>query len=423
LEQDSTWTSLDVNAKNAAGRTALHCAAAQGYRDVVENLLRRGADINMAAVHTPFYTPLFEALSNGRKEVALLLISRGANVNGDTISALHLTQDIEIVSILLEKGANPNATDVVGITPLHMAVPKGSKDVIKLLIERGADIETFAPYLRRNALHMASGSGNAEAVAALLEKGANIEAQADPENDGSTALHISALISSLEVTKLLLDRGADVHAMTFDGRTALHYAAGAWEAKIEVIKTLLDHGADIHVQTTKEGELPLHTAALSGNAMIVGLLYRLQFALSTEGNIEPETTKYPSFDEAKTSIELLSKLCEARPQDYISYQFLGRALWGDGQYDKAIEALEQSIELNPMNSSVTQVEQLQYKPPIECIKCMNEIVGVRYISRSWFGNQVCLQCYSTGKAEDPGFNSEDFIRIPSETWKLKTRVQ
>jgi ankyrin repeat protein len=88
---------------------------------------------------------LFHALSNGQKEVALFLLKNGADVanNPNGTTPLNFTQDKELVTILLEKGADANGDGSTTKTapPLFAAIDNNAKDVMCMLIEHGADIE------------------------------------------------------------------------------------------------------------------------------------------------------------------------------------------------------------------------------------------------------------------------------------------
>jgi ankyrin repeat protein len=136
----------DAKAKNQAGWTALHAAAVVGDCDVAKNLLAHGADVN-ASETIQGRTPLLWAAAGGRTDLAKLFVLRGANVNVREnlggASALICAAgsergDVELVNLLLEKGAEVEAKDGNDDTALDWARRRGSREVAETLERRGA---------------------------------------------------------------------------------------------------------------------------------------------------------------------------------------------------------------------------------------------------------------------------------------------
>jgi ankyrin repeat protein len=124
----------------------------------------------------------------------------------------------------------------------------------RVIIERylgsGWDVNAQGEKYGRTALHLAAMNGHLEIVKLLLEHGADVNAKTK-EGYGYTALHSAASNGHLEIVKLLLEHGADVNAKTkYGGYTALHSAT--MNGHLEIVKLLLEHGADVNAKTKKK---------------------------------------------------------------------------------------------------------------------------------------------------------------------------
>jgi ankyrin repeat protein len=144
--------------------------------------------------------------------------------------------------LLLEKGAQVNAADAQGYTPLHWAV--ASRACARLLLDRGADANAAAKDGMTPLMAAANANTpNATAIAALLlDKGANVNARFTGEGaTGRTPLHFAVYAKSLPMVTLLVAHNADVNAKAKDGATALSIAKRIGEA--EIARYLRAHGA------------------------------------------------------------------------------------------------------------------------------------------------------------------------------------
>jgi ankyrin repeat protein len=137
-------------------------------------------------------------------------------------------------------GADVNAAQGDGTTPLHWAVYKIDADLARALLERGAKPDVINSY-GSSPLAEAAKVGNARLVGMLLDAGSNVEV---PNQEGQTALMLAARAGSLEVAELLVRHGADVNAREkWRGQTALMWAVAARSA--ELTRFLIAHKADI----------------------------------------------------------------------------------------------------------------------------------------------------------------------------------
>lgn len=130
--------------------------------------------------------------------------------------------DLTSVRNLVEKGANINARDSVGMTALISAVRMGdrNKEVALFLIEKGADVNVYDKYGLTPLMHAAQG-GSVNIVNALIDKGANLNAQ---DQYGNTALMQAIRSPRADVVKLLIEKGANLNVTDKLGQTALKIA-------------------------------------------------------------------------------------------------------------------------------------------------------------------------------------------------------
>jgi len=132
------------------------------------------------------------------------------------------------VQLLLQLGADPNATDQGGHTPLYSVGnecgPAGGGDVVRALAQAGANVNAQSGVKRCTPLHMAARRGNIAAAEVLLEYGANIEAR---DSMGETPLRRAVNCGKTETAVFLLDHGADVHSKDRKGKSVLEAARTA----------------------------------------------------------------------------------------------------------------------------------------------------------------------------------------------------
>lgn len=183
--------------------------------------------------------------------------------------------DAATVEALLAKGADINAKDKNGGTPLLFATALGNKELTKLLLARGADA-TARTSSGESLLHNAALRGWTDIAELLLAKGADVNAAYDrfagnkpPQKEALTPLHYAALMGNRDVAALLLAKGAHVDALDETGETPLYTAAEA--GKRDVAELLLAKGADANRRSQSTWS-PLLVAAYEGHKDLVELL-------------------------------------------------------------------------------------------------------------------------------------------------------
>jgi len=222
-------------------------------------------------------TALYYATSRDNVEIVKLLLEAGANPSQTTdqgFTLLHMAAYnglVEILQLLLDAGANPNSqTTDQGFTPLYMAADRGNVKIVEILASYpiiDLEVEEFRKGVR--PLHHVASRGNVEIVKTLVDAGAQVNARVT--KDQLTPLHYASFNGYDEVVKILVsDPRIDLEMGDIDGETALHKAVD--QGFVETVKLLLKAGAQVNAQTTTGGCTPLHWAVFKDNYEIAEIL-------------------------------------------------------------------------------------------------------------------------------------------------------
>jgi ankyrin repeat protein len=220
----------------------------------------------------PKATPLYYAAACGFRSLAerLIAVSPGqVNVEGGCyVFPLHVASHrghVDVIRLLLEHGADVNAKANYNRTSLHFASELGHIEVMQLLLEKGADVNSTTAD-NKYPLVEASQAGQLKAVQVLVQHGADVNVHGV---HGCTPLHRASWTGRLEVIRFLLEHGADVDARDNDRRTTLHHASS--HGQLEIVRLLLEHGADINAHG-KKMDTPLHRATAVGELEVARCL-------------------------------------------------------------------------------------------------------------------------------------------------------
>jgi len=194
--------------------TPLHCTAFGGHVDVARLLIARGADVGREDAKG--WTPLHWAVSGGPQDADEMGAFPGM------CGAPAMDAYVALARLLIEHGADVNAKDRQGGTPLHRAASGGQVSLIDVLIEKGARVNATTA-VGGTPLHSAARAGRLDAVRRLLAKGADVNARSARQR---TPLHWAVEAGKREVARLLLTQGADVNAKDREGMTPADLAFG-----------------------------------------------------------------------------------------------------------------------------------------------------------------------------------------------------
>lgn len=130
--------------------------------------------------------------------------------------------NLSLVEQLIQNGADVNELDSNHDAPVVIAAYKGYNQILKALLEAGADVRAVDPGMKATALHAAAYAGRTEAAKLLIEYRIDINKQG-PYN-GYTALHDAIWQDNVEIAKVLLDANADLSLLSHDGKSPLDFA-------------------------------------------------------------------------------------------------------------------------------------------------------------------------------------------------------
>ncbi|KAF4950551.1 hypothetical protein FGADI_8110 [Fusarium gaditjirri] len=247
----------------AGFRNPLSWACENGYLGIARVLAERDAQpINPGGKG---HSPLMLASKNGYTEIARWLLSRGANINERYMkeSAIWLAtsnNQVKTVEFLINAGARPNTRGIRNEPIIFIAAGRGSEELTKLLLERGANAKTRGRRADTPLHRAAELEGSRAIMEALLSYGAEIDARNEL---GETPLLRAARYASINEIKFLISQGADTTTQNGGSETCLHMAMENWKGRSDVVRLLLDNGARADARS-KYGRTCLHTLARWG---------------------------------------------------------------------------------------------------------------------------------------------------------------
>ena len=243
---------FDINIKDKNNNTPLHIAALKSI-NITKYLLDKGADVN--AVNNHGLTPLFIAVYDNNKFATAKEILKDDNTL--------LQEHMKLIRLLISKGADINHKSNYGKTVLHFATQEKNTALVKFLVDNGANINLpdAAGY---TVLHYAVHQKNTALVKFLVGKGADINIR---NKKNQSAIYLAALNDQMDVVLFLLEKGAEI-----DQKTAyMLLPAAAKDGNLALTKSLLEQNLNVNHKNAN-GNTALHNAAAAGKLEMVKFL-------------------------------------------------------------------------------------------------------------------------------------------------------
>lgn len=289
---------IDVNKRDTSGNTPLIYACLKSARDIVRLLLDNGAEADLGNQKNRM--PMHFAAEVGNIQIISMLVDAGADVNctdNDGVTPLMLLAQNGKTDAALKLLKNPDIDISIknnsGQMAIDYATSAGLRELVEVLSqEEGDHADTYG----NTTLHHACWNEQSEVVKVLLEK--DLSSVNKLNDDGDSPLILAVQKSNLMIVELLLAAGAKPDCANTDGVLPLHIAAD--KGDLFVGRALLDAGAGLN-QKASDGQTPLILAARNGKNDFTAMLIEMGADVNGVDNDQHSALYYAS-EEGYTEI-------------------------------------------------------------------------------------------------------------------------
>lgn len=211
------------------------------------------------------------AITSNRVDLVQLILNDGfseEDICSKKNCIFHFTcclGNVEIIKLLLDHISDINVKDVNGNTALHWACIKGHLELAKFLVHKGVDIN-IKNDKQVTPIRAAVLNKDIAMVKFLIDKGADL----NYKYDGRTLLHITVYTGYYDITRILIENGANINEVDNNGLTVLH--AFCYKNEKDLVELCLDNGADVNIGDNRKFT-PLYLACIANNLEIAKMLY------------------------------------------------------------------------------------------------------------------------------------------------------
>ncbi|KAL3461849.1 ankyrin repeat-containing domain protein [Aspergillus heterothallicus] len=405
--------------------TPLRAAVEYRNLEIVNLLLRHITGAPQSAKPKYLDIALDWAVYNGDYEIADILCNSNADLSYvDHYGATALIRATknklpELVRILLQHGADITAIDHDGWDALLWAAYNGDIDNIQILLRHARDRSSctadheslsFQAWINGQVsteiliggakpLLLAATYGHTEVVRLLLESGADISASTER---GQTALHLACGTGYVEVVNLLLKDGANVNAIDKSGCTPLHYAFKSGHDT--VAKVLVENRASMDTQTCF-GRTPIQHASAE---------FRNRFP-GWDRYSDSQPNEESRQNRLRESIYTLAGTTAVplKQKDFVLLDVIGRCLLLLNDAGSACVLFDETMQIEKESGKL-----LTHKTG--CKRCMKVIFDQRYLCTSCDAEHLCVPCMEkyreSPENQSPPCTGHEFFRVPSDDW-------